>query len=168
MRNNYEIRAQKFIMEIAPYVRACVNEEDYEEAVENIRQAMPKRNILCASGCARTAFITSDYVVKMEHDEDVVRCYGGCVNEMKLYAYAVEDGMEYLFAKITPFEYDGRVYYIMPRIRGINPWSGKWAWDYMTKEEKAWCHAYGLEDLHCGNFGFRNHQLCIIDYGCVD
>ena len=168
MKSSYEVRAQRFIMQIAPYVKDCVEEEDYEMAVNAIRQIMPNRRILCASGCARTAFITSDYVVKMEHDEGSVQWYGGCENEMRLYSYAEEDGMDYLFAKITPFDYDGKTYYIMPRIKGVRPWSGKWAWEYMTEEEQAWCRWHGLEDLHCGNFGFRNHQLCIIDYGCTD
>ena len=168
MKNDYEVRAKKFIMQIAPYVENCVEYYDYEEALEEIRKAMPNRKILCASGMARTAYITSDYVIKMEHDDDTVECYGGCQNEMKLYALAKAEGMEYLFAKITPFYYNGRTYYIMPRIRGIRPWSGKWAWDYMTWEEKDWCYDHNLDDLHCGNFGFRNHKLCIIDYGCTD
>ena len=87
---------------------------------------------------------------------------------MEVYANAEADGMDYLFAKITPFVYGNKTYYIMPRIRGIRPWSGKWAWNYMTEKEWTWCRWHGLEDLHCGNFGFRNHQLCIVDYGCVD
>lgn len=168
MKNDYEIRAQKFIMKIAPYLEDCIDTDDYEMALDSIREAMPNRKIWCASGCARTAFITSDYVVKVEHEKDAVECYGGGENEIRLYAEAVKDGMDYLFAKISPFSYAGRTYYIMPRIRGINEWSGKWAWNYMTTKEIHWCNEHGLDDLHCGNFGFRNHQLCIVDYASID
>ena len=168
MKNNYEVRAQKFIMKIASYVEGCCDIEDYETACDNIRNVMPNRAIICASGCARTAFITSDYVIKMEHGKDDVDCYGGCENEMKLYAEAVKDGMDYLFAKITPFEYEERMYYIMPRIKGINFYRSAYAWRYMTTEESRWCSDHNLNDLHSGNYGFRNHHLCIVDYGSTD
>ena len=121
------------------------------------------RNIHFSFGLTRYAFITSDYVIKIDYDPDEVECWGGCEEEYELYQLAIIDGMEYMFAEITPFMYNGKMYYIMPKITGIGKTEAS-AFDYMSRKEKNWCNNYGLTDLHYLNYGWRNKHICIIDY----
>lgn len=160
----YVERAKDFIKDVFPYI------EDSMEYPWVIRSRIRKYNaersraVQVASGSARVALITSDYVVKFEYDECEVQCIGGGENEIYLYNLAKQDGFAYLFAEITPVEWAGYTFYIMPRIRGINDSNGR-GWKYMTVEERIWCEKHSLTDLHNGNFGFRNGHICIVDYG---
>lgn len=161
---NYVERAKDFIKEVFPYI-----EDDIFNPWElrmDIRKfnAEHSRAVQVASGCARVALITSDYVVKFEYDEYEVQSIGGCENEIYLYNLAKQEGFAYLFAEITPVEWAGRIFYVMPRIRGINERHER-GWYYMTAEEQDWCEKHSLTDLHCGNFGFRKGRICIVDYG---
>jgi hypothetical protein len=108
--------------------------------------------------------ITSDYVVKIDYDPRAIKRWGGCEEEMRLYAQAKADGFDYLFAKITRYEYEGYTFYIMPRIKGIGKYEDD-AWKYMSYAEWDWCHKHRLCDLHSFNYGWRNGQVCLIDYG---
>lgn len=168
MRNNYEVRAQKFIREIAPFFDGCNFLWDYEGAVLNFMMEHPNRKIKTSNGLARIALITSDYVVKIEYNENNVSTYGGGEAEIAFYKDAEADGFEYLFAKVSRYEYNGKKYYIMPRIRNINIDRWEEGFHFMTDEEVEWCEDHELYDLHGGNYGFRNGKICIIDYACND
>lgn len=161
---NYIERAKDFIKAVLPYIENDMF--DPWSLRTDIRKfnAEHSRAVRVASGCARVALITSDYVVKFEYDEYEVQSIGGCENEIYLYNLAKQDGFAYLFAEITPVEWAGRTFYVMPRIRGINEYNGR-GWRYMTNAERDWCERHSLTDLHCGNFGFRNGHICIVDYG---
>ena len=161
---NYEDRAMDFIKAIFPYIESDMESpwtirKGVREFNENFN-----RNVIVRSGSARVALITSDYVVKFDYDHDAVREIGGGENEVRLYEIAEREGFAYLFAKITHIEWEGYDFYIMPRIYWINDDHDS-AWRYMTKTEEQWCKAHSLTDLHCGNFGFRNGEICIVDYG---
>lgn len=121
------------------------------------------RKVLVRSGSARVAFITSDYVVKFDYDDDEADEIGGCENEIYLWGLAQKEGFSHLFAEITRVVINGRCFYIMPRIRGINTGRGL-GWEYMTREEKTWCNLHNLTDLHRANYGFRKGHICIVDY----
>ena len=161
---DYELRAIDFIKEICPFI-----EEDLTSPFV-VRQNVAfynmkyNRKVVVRSGCARIALITSDYVVKFDYDPEEVESLGGCQNEMYLYDIAEREGYAYLFAKISHVQWHGHDFYIMPRVHGINDSNGR-GWQYMTAKERAWCKAHSLTDLHCGNFGFREGRICIIDYG---
>ena len=125
------------------------------------------RNILVRNGSARIAIITSDYVIKFDYDYENVEEIGGCEQEMELYKLAVEDGIDYLFAKTERYDYNGHSFYIMPRIYGIGKRRYKKyhpADYYMTSKEKEWCDSHKLVDLHSNNYGFRKGKICIVDY----
>lgn len=160
----YVDRAKDFIKEVFPYIR------DYMDSPWSLRNKIRQynadytRNVKVMSGCARVALITSDYVVKFDYDEDEVRYVGGSENEVHLYEIAKREGFGYLFAEITRVQWMNQNFYIMPRIRGINDNNGR-GWQYMTIEERLWCEKHSLTDLHCGNYGFRNGHICIVDYG---
>lgn len=162
---NYVERAKDFIEQLFPFIDKCEDVCEYRNAVANFNESYT-RKVECANGLARVAFITSDYVVKYEYDKYEVGYIGGCENEMMIYAIAEEEGFSSLFAEITRYEYNGKLFYIMPRIRGV----GKDAWNYanayMTEEEDNFCHKYRITDLHCNNYGFRNGHVCLIDYAC--
>lgn len=161
----YIERAMDFIAEVYPFIK------DFESpwtTRRNIREynAVKTRNVIVKNGCARIALITSDYVVKWDYDEDEVEEVGGCENEVSLYSIAELEGFAYLFAQITRFEYKGRYFYIMPRVRGIRESNGR-AWQYMTNTERLWCESHNLTDLHCNNYGLTKGKITIVDYGFV-
>lgn len=160
----YEERAKDFIKEAFPYLSG-MNPSAVEEDMAIFNRAN-SRHVAVRHGIARIALITSDYVVKYDYDEDEVESVGGGEAEVRLYAHAMKEGFAYLFAKVTRYEYQGRKFYIMPRVRGIGRDGWNYAEDYMTEEEKDFCDRHDLCDLHCNNYGFRNGKVCIVDYAC--
>lgn len=163
MRNDYIVRAQKFIQEIAYYLEGADSIRSYDWAVTAFNTDH-HRAVKMAHGLTRIALITSDYVVKIDYDPVKIATFGGCKNEMKIYELAEHDNISYLFAKITPYEYNGMTYYIMPRIRNIGQ-SEDDAWEYMTEDESDWCMEHGLFDLHSHNYGWKDAHIVLIDYG---
>lgn len=161
----YIERAQDFIEEISPYIGDWNDVYNISYDVDDFNKEK-HRKVIMRHGIARIALITSDYVVKYDFDEEECEVVGGCENEVQLYSQAVKDGFDYLFAEITRYYHNGRNFYIMPRIRGINENNFYHADYYMTDEENRWCDDHNLSDLHCNNYGFRRGKVCIIDYAC--
>ncbi len=163
MKNDYITRAKKFIPVLDKMLSDNFKNKYLIQQYILAYNYAHRRNVIFSHGLTRYAFITSDYVIKIDYDEYEVEQWGGCEQEYKLYQNAVIDGMDYLFAEITPFMYNNKVYYIMPRIKGI----GKTDYDatyYMNRKEQRWCRSYDLMDLHYLNYGWRNKRICIIDY----
>lgn len=168
MRNSYEVRAQRFVREIFPFLMDCVNCYDYEKATYNYMIEHPTRNVGFAHGLTRVALITSDYVVKIDYNEEQVARFGGGEKEIAFYAMAEREGMAHLFAKITRYDFCGRTFYIMPRVKGVSEERWEDAWCYMTEEEADWCLDHNLYDLHARNYGLHKGKVTIIDYGAYD
>ena len=164
MKSDYKSRALKFIKQIAPYLEECYYETDYYRAVRTFNVEHHRR-VECATGCVRAAFITSDYVIKIEYDSDAARRYGGCESEVNFYKFAKEHGHSYLFAEITPVEYNGRMYYIMPRISGIGRHENCYVQEFLNCDDADFVDEY-LMDMHDMNYGWCNHYPVIIDYAC--
>ena len=103
---SYIERAKDFVKEVYPYLERA----DFErwETMQLIREYNSRytRNVKCASGIARVALITSDYVVKFEYDEEEVDNVGGGEAEVELYAIAKAEGFAYLFAEVTRYVYN--------------------------------------------------------------
>ena len=161
--SSYEVRAIRFIHQIFPYFKDCKCCEDYQWAVMKFNRDC-SRSVKFDHGQTRVAFMTSDYVVKLDYNPIGVQRWGGCEEEHKFYEYAFREGYAYLFAKIKPYYYRGIVFYIMPRVKGI----GKYLYDadeYMADHEVSWCWNSGLRDLHNFNYGWKNGNIIIIDYG---
>lgn len=168
MKNDYIVRAMKFIAAIAPYIEGCGDKWSYVRAVNRFNHDH-HRNVKVASGATRVAIITSDYVIKLNHDNGWrLRQFGGCRNEVRLYKQAEQDGYEYLFAKITAKIYNHKTYYIMPRINGIEKYEYTDVWKFLTPDERDWLHSHGVFDMHEGNYGFKNGRPVIIDYAAQD
>lgn len=168
MKSSYVERAERFIQQVASYIDGCTDYIDLNRAMCDFMMEHPRRNISVKHGMARMALVTSDYVIKMNYDDDWVDSVGGCEEEMEFYATAESEGMGHLFAKITRYEYEGRKYYIMPRIHGIREDNWRDAYSYMSFAESKWCKSHKLYDLHSGNYGFRDGHVCIFDYGCTE
>lgn len=165
MKNDYITRARKFV----PIINDILNNADnnkmkIQNYIEEYNIAY-KRKVIFSWGIARYAFITSDYVIKVEYDTESIDTYGGCEDEMRLYGEAKLDNMEYLFAEITRYTYHGTNYYIMPRIKGIGKTYCN-AYEYMNDKEFDWCHKHNISDLHMYNYGQKKNQICIVDYAC--
>ena len=168
MRSSYEVRAQRFIRAIAPFINGCEGWEDYEYGMYNYLIEHPRRVVHCDHGMTRVVFITSDYVVKIDYSPDNIERFGGGEQEIAFYQMAEREGMAHLFAKISRYDFNGRRYYIMPRITGIDEERWEDAWYYMTEEECEWCEDHHLYDLHCKNYGIMDGKVKIIDYGAYD
>lgn len=161
---SYVERAKDFVEQIYPYIAPCKNPWDARQRIL-MYNADFTRAVKVGSGLSRIALITSDYVVKFDYDPDEVESIGGCENEMAVYDIAQREGFAYLFAQITPFSYNGRTFFIMPRIRGIGSGT-RYAEDYMTPAEKDFCRRHRITDLHTENYGFRRGHVCLVDYAC--
>ena len=158
MRNSYEVRAQKFIQQIAPYLKGMTDHDEREYAVDCFNFDH-NRKVHYAHGMTRFALITSDYVVKVDYASTR---WGDSEDEMELYEEAVEDGFEYLFAKISRYDYKGISFYIMPRIHGIGRSWRDADW-YLTDKERDWIYDH-VRDLHNENYGWKNGRVVIFDY----
>ena len=163
MKNDYITRAKKFIPVLDKMLSDDFKNKYLIQLYIQAYNYTHRRNVIFSHGLTRYAFITSDYVIKIDYDEYEVENFGGCEQEYELYQNAVADGMDYLFAEITPFMYNDKVYYIMPRIKGIGRTEND-AMRYMNRKERQWCRSYDLMDLHYLNYGWRNKHICIIDY----
>lgn len=159
MKNSYEVRAEKFIQQIFPYLNGLDDHEDREKAVCYFNMDH-NRHVYYDHGMTRYVLISSDYVVKVDYNETK---WGNCEDEVLLYKEAEMDGFEYLFAKITRYTYQGVNFYIMPRIYGVERKQYD-ADEYMTEEEKDWCYDHDLCDLHNGNYGWKDGHVVIFDY----
>ena len=166
MRSDYITRAKKFIPTIDVILSYNHRTWDIEEDIEMFNQEK-KRKVIFSHGLTRYAFITSDYVIKVDYSPDAIENFGGCEDEIEIYAQAEQDGMEHLFAKITRYDYNGTSYYIMPRLYGIGRKEDD-AYDWMTEDELEWVQEHGICDLHNLNYGWRKGHVCIIDYGAHD
>ena len=163
MRNNYEVRAKKFLEQIAPFLDGCKTVWDYIDAVTAYNQVY-KRHVLVRSGATRVALITSDYVIKINcGDSYKCKLFGNCASERRIYKEAEKDGFAYLFAKTTPVICNHKRYYIMPRVRNIGRCDGD-VNEYLTDEENDWLDEHGIFDLHFQNYGWNNGYPIIIDY----
>lgn len=170
MKNDYKVRAQKFIEEFFPYIENKVNKRgtQYTHYVSDMCEAVlafntaTHRRVMIDSGCSRTVFITSDYVVKIDRVNKAF-C-GNCQQEVRAYNFAKQEGFSHLFAEITPFKYKNTTFYIMPRIRNIREGRDEEAlYASLNDEEYNFITSY-FDDLHGGNFGFKNGAPVIVDY----
>ena len=159
----YVERAEDFIKELYEVKGKNTFEKNYgvRRIVAKYLSLHPRRRVKVEEGAARTAIITSDYVIKI--DTGYPGTYGGCEQEMEFYDYACDSGMEYLLAKPTLFKYKRMNFYIYPRasvyasMRHSRNWYGELTYDEQSFVDE-------ICDLHAGNIGFIHGSLCIIDY----
>jgi len=162
---SYVERAKDFIATIFPLIQDCQEPYDYRKVMERFNHRY-SRHVIVSNGLARVALITSDYVVKIEYDEAEVENIGGCEREIAMYAIAKAEGFAYLFAEITRYEYNGHIFYIMPRVYGIGKYEYDYANEHMTNEENEFCERHDITDLHSHNYGWRGDHVCLVDYAC--
>lgn len=167
MKSDYITRAQKFIKTFYRYMEEsnCFvnrrNYDNYNDAVEKYNNSHSRTHICLANGVARVAFIHSDYVIK--YDYRLNSFAGNSENEYKAWLFAQKEGFGYLFAEVTPFEYNGKVFYIMPRVNNVGYYGRDDFYDSLTVGERNFINDY-IEDIHDGNFGKKNGRFVCIDY----
>ena len=86
MKSSYVERAERFIQQVASYIDGCTDYIDLNRAMCDFMMEHPRRNISVKHGMARMALVTSDYVIKMNYDDDWVDSVGGCEEEMEFYS----------------------------------------------------------------------------------
>lgn len=169
-KNDYEVRAKEFIKEFAPYLKGIrvtkSNSYKIHDAVRRFN-VDKKRKVKVASGASRIAFITSDYVVKLDFGTTWA---GNSKTEMLGYQQAQKDGYEYLLAKISLYKCRNRSFFIMPRARVAETltWQGqKRLWDKLAEGEQRYIRD-NFGDLHSNNWGSLNGRPILIDYAWND
>lgn len=163
MKNDYITRARKFIKQIYPYIQDDMkNVISVNEGV-NAFNCDYNRKVVFDSGAVRCALITSDYVVKWDYSKHYAGLFGGCLDELRHYKQAVADGYGYLFAKITRVVVCGKVFYIMPKVKGIG--SSKWT---LSREEEYYLNnILMISDVHEQNYGTVKGKTVIVDYAAT-
>jgi len=159
----YEERAMDFIKELYEVKGKNTFKKNYgvRHIVAEYLSLHPRRRVKVEEGAARTAIITSDYVIKI--DTGCPDTYGGCEQEMEFYDYACDNGMEHLLAKPTRFKYKRMNFYIYPRASVLASMKHSRRWyNELTYNEQSFVDE--ICDLHAGNIGFLHGRLCIIDY----
>lgn len=159
----YIERAEDFIKDLLEYKGENSFKKIWgiQRTVGEYRMSHLRRNIKVTCGAARTAIITSDYVIKIDTGKPGI--YGGCEREMEFYDYACDHGMEHLLAKPTRFNYKEIDFYIYPRARVLADMARSKNWhDKLTCNEQSFVNE--ICDLHEGNVGFLHGRVCIIDY----
>lgn len=161
MKNSYDIRAKKFIRMIDPYI-GNADSIGFIKVGVSLFNTKYHRAVQFTSGYTRCVLITSDYVIKIDYRTDSQ--FGNCETELNMYERAIKDGFSYLFAKIERYTYNNHDYYIMPRIKGIDKYEDD-VYEYLNCEENNYLYEM-VEDLHSGNYGWKNGYPVIIDYAC--
>ena len=164
MKSDYRVRAMNFLRSIFPYIDGYmwdVSEVEYQVEKYNYDKS---RHVSVCCGSARIALVTSDYVIKWDYDTDCVEDIGGCDDEYRAYQEAKRAGYEYLLAEVTPIEYRGFSFVIMPRIDKVGmDYNGGEIRYYLTEQEYKWVTEFD-KDIHSYNWGIRNGKACLIDY----
>ena len=170
IKTNYEVRAQAFIKEFAPYLKGIrITKSNLHLVRDAVRRfnVDKKRNIKVASGASRIALITSDYVVKLDYRTTWA---GNSHTEMQGYEQAKKDGYDYLLAKISLYKYRNRCFFIMPRARVAETLTFKGQkrlWFKFTEDERKYIRD-NFEDLHDSNWGSLHGRPVLIDYAWND
>lgn len=170
IKNDYEVRAKKFINEFAPYLKGIrITKSHSYEICEAVRRfnVDKKRNVKVASGASRIVLIASDYVIKLDFGTTWA---GNSKTEILGYLQALKDGYEYLLAKISLYEYHNRNFFIMPRARvaeTLTRRGQKRLWHKFAEDERSYiCNNFN--DLHESNWGSLNGRPVLIDYAWND
>lgn len=164
MKSNYEVRAQKFIKMLFPYIQYCKKPWQFVRACEAFVNDHPNRRVWCYSGISRVAIVTSDYVIKIDYNMN--SDFGTCANEISMYDFVCKSGYERYFARISRYVYNGHEYYIMPRIRNIDPWNDD-AQVVADDEDFVDFLNEHFFDLHSGNYGWKDGHIVIFDYAAT-
>ena len=164
MKNDYRIRAMRFIEQVYPYIENCDNDPFTCRRAIMRFNATRSRRVIVAHGVSRIALITSDYVIKFDYDSEEVERVGGNESEEKFYAFAKKYGFSHLFAETTSYAYGNKIFYIMPRINNIGKYESDVYW-FLNTEDRDFVRDY-LYDMHNFNYGWKDGYPVIIDYAC--
>lgn len=169
MKNDYVVRARKFLEELIPFFpcesgNARKRRLGVQNALDKFMVKHPRRKIYFCNGAVRYVLITSDYVIKWDYDTSAAENYGGCVKESKIWNKVKNSSYRYLFAPITRITVGGHYWYVMPRIRGKHP--DRIAYRFLSPEEKKFLENNDICDLHNGNYRIVRGKVKIFDYAC--
>lgn len=174
MKKSYIERAEHFAEIISRYIEAEMEANKALSMARVINGAAMKYNInhsrhnlVVRSGTTRIVLIISDYVLKIDIHSSAT--FGDSETELKGYEFAVSEGIEKYFAKITKYTSKNDInFYIMPRIKQVGCMDKEWFYDtiYDTDPEAWHVIRDNFEDFHENNFGVKNGYPVAIDYAC--
>ena len=170
IKNDYEVRAKKFINEFAPYLKGIRITKSNSHAITKVKFYYIVRS---NKNNARNTRI--NFNIALLIDIKAANCLtnswaGNSKTEMLGYQQAQKDGFEYLLAKISLYKYRNRSFFIMPRAKVATTlaWkSQERLWYKLTEDERRYLRD-NFEDLHRNNWGSLNGKLVLIDYAWND
>lgn len=118
-----------------------------------------------AHGVSRFVIVCKDFVAKFDITKRTGwKIAGTNKDEVALYAFAEEQGYDYLFAKPTYIELESQSVLIMPRVTLDDEDSDLDYRYYISDEEEDWLYEH-VSDIHNSNYGFdAGGNFLIIDY----
>lgn len=166
-KNDYVIRAQKFVRSFAPYIDKRVTIRSMISAV-NTFNADYNRKVRLNYGASRVVFLTSDYCIKIDR-ADGSDAWGNCEKEYKAYLRMKRLKCREVFCPIEKYTYNNVNYYIMPMCSKADDYDVELCdiTDRLTVKQTHFINEH-FRDLHPGNIGMLHGKPIIIDYACND
>ena len=164
-KNNYVVRAQKFVRSFAPYIDKRVTIRSMISAV-NTFNADYNRKVRLNYGASRVVFLTSDYCIKIDRT-DSGGFWGNCEKEYKAYLRMKRLKCREVFCPIEKYTYNNVNYYIMPMCSKTNDYNVELCDvnNRLTANQARFIDEH-FGDLHSGNIGILHGKPVIIDYAC--
>ena len=166
MKNSYQVRALNTWKALKPYLMGCASIFNYDCAVNKFNRENHRKIKFCY-GSTRVCFVTSDYVIKMDYNQDQIIFWGGCQSEYDNYDFACANGCDGAFCPIDKIDEKA---YVMPRCE-MADWYDESILDEFWKdcnEDEFWYVQENIKDVHNQNVGRYKGRVVLIDYAaCV-
>ena len=165
-KNNYFVRAQKFVRSFAPYIdKDQVTILSMRSAVNAFNVNYNKR-VKLDYGASRVVLLTSDYCIKIDRT-DSGNFWGNCEKEYKAYIRMKRLKCREVFCPIEKYTYNNVNYYIMPMCSKADDYNVELCdvTNRLTTKQTRFIEKY-FRDLHSGNIGILYGKPVIIDYAC--
>ena len=169
MKNNYEIRAQKFIRQLMPYLLECDSFNaaniDMIRSIETAISAFnteKHRKVNISFGSTRIAILSSDYVIKIDYNPNGE--FGDSKDEIWNWEkrFSKSEFAKH-FAPISKYTYNGFDFYIMPFIPHVGEYMVEDIEEDEDEDFSEWIHEQ-LIDLHEEQFGKIGNKFVFVDY----
>lgn len=166
IKNDYVVRAQKFVRSFAPYIDKKVTIRSMISAV-NAFNADYNRKVRLNYGASRFVFLTSDYCIKIDRTDSRSDLWGNCEKEYKAYIRMKRLKCREVFCPVEKYTYNNVNYYIMPMCSEVDDYNVDLydVTNRLTGKQIRFIEDH-FRDLHSGNIGILHGKPVIIDYAC--
>lgn len=169
IKNDYVVRAQKFVRSFAPYIDKNQVTIDSMYSAARAFNKDYNRKVRLDYGATRVVLLTSDYCIKIDKTDNKSNFWGNCEKEYKAYMRMKRLKCREVFCPIEKYTYNNMNYYIMPMCSKADDWDVQ-MYDVANRLTAKQTHFINkhFKDLHSGNIGVLHGKPVIIDYACND